>query len=159
MQSGMKKEQADMKCIYKTAFRHRTSGILRDNEGASLVLVTIMSIIIVTSIVILTTNVNTLITSADRQYYQDQAYIAASSMGSSVDALINTLSLETYEDIDKGVLLIRDDNAGYNIKVEAWVIRSSAETFVVTVTAQASGETYIYTATYCGSNKNYMRVS
>ena len=118
-----------------------------------------MSIIIVTGIVILTTNVNTLITSADRQYYQDQAYIAASSMGSSVDALINTLSLETYEDIDKGVLLIRDDNAGYNVEVEAWVKRSSAETFVVTVTAKASGETYIYTATYCGSNKNYMRVS
>lgn len=148
-----------MKCVSKTALRHRTAGILRDNEGASIVLVTIISIIIVTGVVILTTNVNTLTATADRQYFQDQAYIAASSMGSSIDALINTLSLESYDGIDNGVLLIHDDKAGYNIDVEARVRRIALDTYLVTVTAKASGETYIYTATYVGSNKNYMRVS
>lgn len=148
-----------MKCMFKTALKRRTAGVLRDNEGASIVLVTIISIIIVTGIVILTTNVNTLTASADRQHFQDQAYMAASSMGSSIDSLINTLSLESLDGIDNGVVLIHDDKAGYNIDVEAKVRRISLDTFVVTVTAKASGETYIYTATYCGSNKNYMRVS
>ena len=148
-----------MKCMFKKALRRRIAGILRDNEGASIVLVTIISIIIVTGIVILTTSVNTLTASADRQYFQDQAYMAASSMGSSIDSLINSLSLESYEDIDNGVVLVHDDKAGYNIDVEAKVRRISADTFVVTVTAKASNETYVYTATYCGSNKNYMRVS
>ena len=47
------------------------------NEGSSIVLVTIIAIIIVTGIIILRVTTSSLWASADKQYNQDQAYMAA----------------------------------------------------------------------------------
>lgn len=134
--------------------------VLRDNEGTSLVLVTIIAIIIVTSVIVLTVNVNTLIASANQQYNQDQAYEAARSMGSSLDDLINEhkLALDSFiTESNKEVMLVSDN--GSFIEVEAKVKSTSTDTYVITVTANTSNQTYVYSATYCGSGTTYIRVS
>ena len=161
MLSGKMRAKADMRCIYKTLLKRRTADILRNNEGASLVLVTIIAIIITTSVVILSVNVNTLITSADRQCYQDQAYEAARSMGVSLDQLINDhkIKLEDYcVEGDEDTVLIRDDSSGH-VVVEARVERLGLDTYLLLVSATCSGEEYVYSATYSGSNKTYFRVN
>jgi len=148
-----------MKCVLKTSLRSRTSSILRDNEGASLVLVTIIAVIIISSVIILSVNVNTLIASANQQYNQDQAYEAARSMGSALDKLINDhkLALDSFLDGNKEATLISDE--GSFVTVEAKVKGTLTDTYVITVTATASEEKYIYSATYFGSGTTYMRVS
>ena len=151
---------ADMKCLFKTSSKSRMADVLRDNEGTSLVLVTIIAIIIVTSVIVLTVNVNTLIASANQQYNQDQAYEAARSMGSSLDDLINEhkLALDSFiTESNKEVMLVSDN--GSFIEVEAKVKSTSTDTYVITVTANTSNQTYVYSATYCGSGTTYIRVS
>lgn len=149
-----------MKCLFKTSSKSRMADVLRDNEGTSLVLVTIIAIIIVTSVIVLTVNVNTLIASANQQYNQDQAYEAARSMGSSLDDLINEhkLALDSFiTESNKEVMLVSDN--GSFIEVEAKVKSTSTDTYVITVTANTSNQTYVYSATYCGSGTTYIRVS
>ena len=63
----------------------RNNYFLRGNEGSSIVLVTIIAIIIVTGIIILRVTTSSLWASADKQYNQDQAYIAATSLGEAID--------------------------------------------------------------------------
>lgn len=146
-----------MRCKRKTTLSKRTAGILRDNEGASIVLVTIISILVVTSVVILSVNVNTLISSADRQYFRDQAYEAARTMGSSLDDLINENKLNL-EDHANGAELISDSSNNIEVTVTVSEVTTSANTYKVAVAAKAGSEEYIYTATYYGSNNVYMRV-
>ena len=62
--------------------------VLRKNEGSSIVLVTIISIIIVTGVIILRVTTSSLWASADKQYNQDQAYMAATSLGEAVDVIL-----------------------------------------------------------------------
>ncbi len=147
-----------MKRKYKTVLPERTAEILRSKEGASIVLVTIISILVVASIIVLSINVNTLITSADRQYFRDQAYEAARTMGQAVDGLINEgkLPLEEYIAVDE---LIKDTSNNVNVVVKVEEVTSSSNTYSVVVTANSAGEEYVYTATYFGSGKTYMRVS
>ena len=99
--------------------------ILHENEGASLVLVAIIAIIVVTSVVVITVNVNTLWASADKQYYHDQVYVAANSMGSSIDDLITkqNLALADYAGHD----LFSDEFE--NIIVKARVESRAADTY------------------------------
>lgn len=146
-----------MRCKFKTALSRRTADILRGNEGASIVLVTIISIIVVASIIILSINVNTLMTSADRQYFRDQAYEAATTMGSAIDGLINQnkLPLDKYADRE----VIRDSSNSIDVIVEVETVETSVNTYTVKVTASSAGEEYIYTAAYYGANTTYMRVS
>ena len=63
-----------MRRYNKTSLFKRTSGILRDNEGTSLVLVSIIAIIIITGVVILHVTTSSLWASADLQKYQDQEF-------------------------------------------------------------------------------------
>ena len=77
-----------MKCKRKTTVSHSISSILRSNEGTSIVLVTIIAIIIITGVVILRMTTNALWASADKQYFQDQAYESATSLGESLNSLI-----------------------------------------------------------------------
>ena len=67
----------------------RTAAILGNNEGASLVLVSILAIIVLMSVVILRLATTTFMASSNRQLNQDQAYELAASLGSSIDALID----------------------------------------------------------------------
>ena len=147
-----------MRRKYKTALTGRTTDILRSKEGASIVLVTIISILVVASIVVLSINVNTLITSADRQYFRDQAYEAARTMGSAIDGLINDgkLPLEEYDGIPE---LINDSSNNIKVVVKVEAVENVTNTYTVIVTSTVAGEQYIYTATYFGSGKTYMRVS
>ena len=78
-----------MRRIEKMTIGRRAEGILRDNEGASLVLITVIAIIILTSVVILRVTTSTLWASADKQRTQDKAYVEATTMGASIDYLIS----------------------------------------------------------------------
>lgn len=140
----------------KTSLINRTAGILRNEDGASIVLVTIISIIVVASVIILSINVNTLIASADRQYFRDQAYEAATSMGLAIDKIISNNQLELKDYADGSVIL---SNSSDTTEVNVTVKPAGIDLYTVTVTAETADETYIYTATYYGSNKSYMRVS
>ena len=160
MPSGKMSEKADMRRVNKTSLNGRVADILHNNEGASLVLVTIIAIIVVTSIVVLSVNVNTLWASADKQYYQDQAYEASKSLGSAIDTLISNqkLTLADYS----GTVMFSDEFE--NIHVKARVEDRGSGYYDVIVTAKTPNEEspvaeYAYTATYYGSGKTYTRVN
>lgn len=136
-----------MRRISKTSIKGRALDILRGNEGTSIVLVTIIAIIIITGIVILRITSSNLWASADKQYYQDQAYMMATSMGSSVDALIadGVINLSDYT---AATTIITDNPsqiAGASVTV---VVTPSTTGYVVEVEANAGNETYLYTAFY-----------
>lgn len=160
MPSGLKSETAFMRRINKTSLTGRTADILQNNEGASLVLVAIIAIIVVTSVVVLSVNVNTLWASAGKQYYQDQTYEAAKSMGASIDKLISNqkLALANYD----GLQMFSDEFE--NITVTVRVESRGTDKHAVIVTAKTPDPDnpvaeYVYTAIYAGSGNVYMRVS
>lgn len=62
--------------------------VLRNNEGASIVMVSIIALIIVTGVIVLRITTSSLWASADKQYNQDQAYVAATSLGEAIDGLL-----------------------------------------------------------------------
>lgn len=72
----------------------RTAKILGNNEGASLVLVSVLAIIVLTAVIILRVTTTTFMASANRQLNQDQAYELAASLGASLDVLINDGNLD-----------------------------------------------------------------
>ena len=136
----------------------RTCGILRSNEGTSLVLVSIIAIIIVAGVVILHVTTSSLWASADLQRYQDQAYVLATSMGDSIDDLVDAgkMDLSSYA---ANHTVITDDNLSAQTVVVT-VSQNSSGNYEVTVTATAGNgmATYIYKATYRGSGTSYSRV-
>lgn len=136
----------------------RTCGILRSNEGTSLVLVSILAIIIVAGVVILHVTTSSLWASADLQRYQDQAYVLATSMGDSIDDLVDAgkMDLSSYA---ANHTVISDDNLSAQTVVVT-VSQNSSGNYEVTVTATAGNgmATYIYKATYRGSGTSYSRV-
>ena len=77
-----------MRKIYHDNLFKRTAGILGSNEGASLVLVSIIAIIVLTAVVILRVTTTTFMASSNKQLNQDQAYELAASLGESIDVLI-----------------------------------------------------------------------
>ena len=111
--------------------------ILNSNDGTSIVLVTIIAIIIITCVIILRVTTSTLWASADRQYYQDQAYMRATSLGQSIDALIKTNNYT----LTPGTTYI-DGN-----KVEITQNASTGK-YTVTVTSSVGNVEYQYTAVY-----------
>lgn len=157
MQSGRMSDPEVMRCRNKTSLIRRTARILRNEEGASIVLVTIISIIVVASVIILAINVNSLIASADKQYSRDQAYEAAKSMGSSFDTIISKgqMDLKAFAD---GSEVFSDSSQNIDVKVK---VKSTGQvdTYTLIVTAETNNEEYVYTATYYGSGKTYMRIS
>ena len=77
-----------MRRIRRDNLFNRTATIIGNNEGASLVLVSILAILVMMSVVILRLATTTFMASSNRQLNQDQAYELAASLGSSIDALI-----------------------------------------------------------------------
>ncbi|MCR5329209.1 MAG: hypothetical protein K6E12_10220 [Saccharofermentans sp.] len=148
-----------MKCRNKTSSAKRLSAILRSNDGASIVLVTIIAIIIITGVIILRTTTGALWASADKQLYDDQAYEMATSLGNSLDVLIvkdGSIRLDTYAD---STLIPKTTNTGLpNSSVEANIVKDAgSNTYTVVVEAHVANSIYIYTAKYKGSDKNYTR--
>ncbi len=138
-----------MKRKEKTSLIRRTSRILNDNEGASLVLVSIISIIIVVSVVILRTTTSSLWASADKIYLQDKAYVMAVSMGDSIDALIHdgTIALT---DITEPTAVVPSGSLPDPIEVLISP-EEEGEGYFVTVRATGGNSEYIYSAYYTKS--------
>ena len=144
-----------MRRIGKSVLMKRTSDILRSNDGASIVMVTIIAVIIVAGVIILSINSSTLLAFADRQYSKDQAYEAATTMGMAIDEHISKGGIEL-DDHDGEVIISDSSN---NIDVTAVVDCIADNTYVVRVTALSRGSEYVFEATYTGSGSTYLRVS
>lgn len=144
-----------MRRIGKSVLMKRTSDILRSNDGASIVMVTIIAVIIVAGVVILSINSSTLLAFADRQYSKDQAYEAATTLGMALDEHISKGGIEL--DKHDGQEIVTDSYNG--IDVIARVDCKGTDTYVVSVTALSRGSEYVFTATYTGSGSTYLRVS
>ncbi|MCQ2503960.1 MAG: hypothetical protein MJ103_01870 [Saccharofermentans sp.] len=146
-----------MKKIEKTSLIKRTTGILRSNDGTSLILVAIIAILVISAVVVLHVTTSSLWASADLQKYQDQAYVMANSMGDSIDDLIAQNKLDLASLSSSGPFI--NDSTLPASSVVAKVEASNGN-YVVTVTATAGNgkAEYVYTATYNGSGLSYSRV-
>ena len=125
-----------MRRVNETSLGRRTADILRSNDGTSIVLVTIIAIIIIASVIILRITTSALWASADKQYYQDQAYMRATSLGQSIDSLIKSHDFT----LTPGTTTID----GNTVEV------TGTGPYTVTVTSKVGNAEYQYTATYPG---------
>lgn len=143
-----------MRRIRRDNLIKRTAAILGNNEGASLVLVSILAILVLLSVVILRLATTTFMASSNRQLNQDQAYELAASLGSSIDALI--------ENGDYDLDAITEDRLGDNniyscnsfpdmpnssVTVEVDVDADN-HTKTLIVTAKVKNAQYVYTKEY-----------
>ena len=145
-----------MKRTYKTRLSNRTAAILRCNNGASIVLVTIIAILVITGIIILRITTSALWASADKQLNQDQAYEMATSMGNSLDVLIvkeHKIDLEhtTGDIVNTSIADVPDGTI-------VATVSTVNNVYVVTVESHVAGASYVYTAKYTGSGYNYKRL-
>ena len=137
-----------MKRIRRDNLIKRTVSILGNNEGASLVLVAILAIVVLTAVVILRVTTSTFMASANRQLNQDQAYELAASLGSSIDELIadGKYSLDDI-DSDKTIYSHSGFSGLPNASVEA-IIDVEPDVKVLRVTAKVGKAQYVYTKEY-----------
>ena len=150
---------------FKTKPDNRFTAILRGNEGASIVLVTIIAILIITGVIILRTTSSALWASADKQLNQDQAYEMATSMGNSLDGIIignKSLDLSSIAAGD-GVIISKTSinglpNATIKASVEPLSKDDNNRVYIVTVEANVATASYSYIAQYSGSGTNYRRL-
>ena len=148
-----------MKFKHKARLYRRSSDILRSEKGTSIVFVSIIAIIVLTAVVVLRTTTSSLWASADKQYYQDRAYVLATSMGSSIDALINdgTIKLEDYKNYDHRQILIDEvDNGTVTVTV---TYDDTGNGYLIEVKADMPNSVYVYRAFYyqSGASGSYKR--
>ena len=154
-----------MKRTYKTRLGNRSAAILRCNDGASLVLVTIIAILIITGVIILRTTTSALWASADKQLNQDQAYEMATSLGNSLDEIIiknKSIDLATISSNGGEIIPVTSVAELPDATVSASVKPLSSEAnnriYIVTVQAKVATATYEFSAQYSGSGTNYQRL-
>ena len=135
-----------MKCMRKSTIYRRSSDILHSKNGTSIVFVSIIAILVLTGVVILRVTSSSLWASADKQYAQDKAYMMATSLGESIDALIDdgTLVLDVYEGANN--IIIFEENFS-NDKVTAMVTQSD-NGYLIEVKADIPNAIYVYRAFY-----------
>ena len=134
----------------------RISKILKSNNGSSLVLVSALTIIIVALTVSLRIAAGMIMSSANKQLNQDQAYELAVSLGNSLESRILNADTEngtpTQLPLSDGATLV--DMSGFDgmpdAEVEA-VVSKDADRYVLTVTSNVGKATYIWTGIYKGS--------
>ena len=153
-----------MRKINRNNLIKRTAQILRNNEGASMVLVSVLAIIVLTAVVVLRVATTTFMASTNRQLNQDQAYELAASLGESINLLIEEdkfliydVTLDEYvTDSDTGVTTyyktIYNQN-GFEGLPDASVVAMVTETGdgsgrILEVTADVGSAEYIYTREY-----------
>lgn len=150
-----------MRRVNKTSLAGRTASILRDNQGASMVLVTIIAILVITAVIILRMVTSSLLASSDKQYNQDQAYMLATSMGTTIDDLIQekVIVLTDYNDPNGRVILSNNPSKLPNATVTVTVIPSGSTGYIVNVEAKVGQASYMYSAFYsrAGNSSNYTR--
>lgn len=143
-----------MKRIRRDSFTKRIAAIMGNNEGASLVLVSIIAIIVLTAVVVLRLASSTFLASANRQLNQDQAYELAASLGSSIDVLIDEGKFSIADATVGDPIYERNyfSNLPKNSKVVAKISNITKDGQVVgkklTVTANVGKAEYIYTKEY-----------
>ena len=133
----------------------------RSKKGMTLVemivAMALTSIFLASCVVILHVTTSSLWASADLQKYQDQAYVLATSMGDSIDDLVDEgkINIASYN----GQVFINDSTLPAS-SVTAQVKQNADGNYEVTVTATSGNgkATYIYKATYRGSGTSYTRV-
>ena len=140
-----------MKRLNKTILTRRIKAVLGSSEGASIILVTIISILIITAVIILRITTSSLWASAGKQYNQDKAYMMATTLGESIEDLLNSGTLtdlttmngksETVEGADVTIAVV--ENGDY---------------YTLTVTSTVAGSVYQYKAVYKIVRGSYMRV-
>lgn len=138
-----------MKKISKTSAGRRAVNILKNNEGASLVLVTIIAILIITGVIILRTTTSALWASADKQLNQDRAYEIATSLGEALDS-----SIEGSSSVDFAALAgteTIDELPNAKVEVTTDIPASTGGYYHLNVRAEVAGAEYTYTATYTNS--------
>ncbi|MBR5180631.1 MAG: hypothetical protein IKW88_00065 [Clostridiales bacterium] len=143
-----------MKRIRRDNLFNRTASILGNNEGASMVLVAILAIIVLSAVVILRVSTTTFMASSNRQLNQDQAYELAASLGASIDKLVEE-DKYSIADVPNDTSIYNQSNfAGLpDSSVEAKVtdIKDASNNVVgklLTVTGKVGKATYIYTKEY-----------
>ena len=140
--------------------KRNSLSFLMENEGASIVLVTIISILIVTGVVILRITTSSLLASADKQLNQDKAYMMAVSLGDSIDKLISDDKIT-----DPYVFNGFDDSANteyaiHNSSVTVQVSEYknvSDKYIVITVKSKVVDAEYEYKLTYLQVGSKYVR--
>ena len=150
-----------MRRKFKTGIGKRVSAVMRGNEGASIVLVTISSIRIITGVIILRTTTSALWASADKQLNQDQAYEMATSMGNSLDVLIinkKQIPLDTIAQSTGSIVSLTNIDSLPKGTIKATVSKNSTNNvYTVKVEAKVANASYVYTAKYTGSGNEYKR--
>ena len=139
-----------MKRMRKGKFIERTARILGNNEGASLVLVSVLAIIVLTAVIILRVTTSTFMASANRQLNQDQAYELAASRGASIDVLINNGNLDPADLVGGGEDGFYSENNFGNMpkaSVKA-VMEDGTVVRTLKVTAVVGKAQYTYTKEY-----------
>ena len=127
----------------------RTAEVLGSNEGASLVLVSVLAILVLVAVVILRLATTTFMASANRQLNQDQAYELAASLGASIDDLIASGKYDLDSvDADKEIYS-RSTFSGFpaNSSVTA-KIDVEEHVKILIVTANVGKAQYVYTKEY-----------
>ena len=135
-----------MKRMRKGKIIERTAKILGNNEGASLVLVSVLAIIVLTAVIILRVTTTTFMASANRQLNQDQAYELAASLGASLDVLINDGDLDPADIIGTFYSEDKFENMP-NASVTA-TMTDGTVVRTLTVTATVGKAQYTYTKEY-----------
>ncbi|MCR5047874.1 MAG: hypothetical protein K6A37_02805 [Saccharofermentans sp.] len=143
-----------MRRISKTSAGLRAAHILKSNDGASIVLVSIIAIIIITGVIILRITTSSLWASADKQYMQDRAYVMATTMGDSIDSLIRdgTINLTSYTSSTT-----INPSGSRNDPIEATIAPEGDNAYRVTVRAASGNAEYVYSALYTNTTGSYTR--
>ena len=144
-----------MRKISRNNLIKRITRVLGNNEGASLVLVSVLAIIVLTAVVVLRLTTTTFMASANRQLNQDQAYELAASLGESVNLLIQEDKYDIYtttlDPTAKTKVIYSQDE--FDNLPDASVIATVSETSdgagrLLTVKAIVGESEYIYTREY-----------
>lgn len=133
----------------KTSLSSRTAAILRGNDGASLVLVTIIAIIIITGVIVLRTTTSALWASADKQLNQDRAYEIATSLGESLDSYIAGNNSVDFAGLAHTETINELPDARVVVTTE--IPATPSGYYHLHVRAEVAGAQYTYTATYTNS--------
>ncbi len=137
-----------MKRIRRDNLIKRTAAVLGNNEGASLVLVSIIAILVLLAVVILRLATTTFMASANRQLNQDQAYELAASLGTSIDDLISEGKYDISSvDADKNIYSKSSFPGLPDASVKAEIkVGNDVKTLIVT--AKVGKAQYVYTKEY-----------
>ena len=122
----------------------RNNYFLRGNEGTSIVFVSIIAVIVVTGIIILRVTTSSLWASADKQYNQDQAYMAATTLGEAIDDGLLSKGYTPPSEIDGiPVNFTQIDDTDY---------------YILEITVSYGNASYTYSANYKMTGSAYHRV-